>query len=83
MVSTPIGAEGLPFRDGREIRIAERPKDFTQAVVELLKSASLRTSMGRAAREEVVSKHGWDVVVAKMEEILEQEMCSQKRTSVA
>jgi len=83
VVSTPIGAEGLPFRDGREIRIAERPKDFTQAVVELLKSASLRTSMGRAAREEVVSKHGWDVVVAKMEEILEQEMCSQKRTSVA
>ena len=72
VVSTPIGAEGLPFRDGREIRIAERPEDFAQAVVELLNNASLRDLMGRAAREKVVSKQSWEAVVAGLREILAQ-----------
>jgi sugar transferase (PEP-CTERM/EpsH1 system associated) len=70
VVSTPVGAEGLPFRDGREIRIAERPEDFARTVVEILNNASLRNSLGKAAREEVVSKHSWQVVVDRLEEIL-------------
>lgn len=78
VVATPIGAEGLPFRDGREIRIAEQPESFAQVVVELLKNASLRDAIGSAARAEVVRNHGWSMVVARMEEILEQVMCSRR-----
>ena len=83
VVSTPIGAEGLPFRDGREIRIAERPEEFAQAVIKLLGDASLMRSIGEAARQEVVGKYGWDMVVARVEEILEQVTCSGRRTSAA
>jgi len=72
VVSTPIGAEGLPFHDGREIRIAEQPADFARAAVELLNNVALRNSIGATAREEVVGKCSWEAVVAKLEEILEQ-----------
>jgi len=72
VVSTPVGAEGLPFCDGREIRIAEQPEEFAQAVVELLRNASRRNSIGTLALKEVASQYSWDVVVDRLEEILEQ-----------
>jgi polysaccharide biosynthesis protein PslH len=71
VVSTPIGAEGLPFRDGREIRIAEQPEQFARAVIELLNNPSLRNSIARTARDEVVSHHGWETVVGRVEQILD------------
>jgi polysaccharide biosynthesis protein PslH len=72
VVSTTIGAEGLPFRDRHEIRLADKPQEFAQAVAELLSNASLQKSMGAAARETVVSKHGWEAVVDRLEDILKQ-----------
>ena len=72
VVSTPIGAEGLPFQDWREIRIAEQPEQFARAVVDLFKHAALRDSIATEARDAVVRDHGWGTVVAKVEQILEQ-----------
>lgn len=83
VVATPIGAEGLPFRHGCQIRIAEQPEKFAQAVIELLKSPALRDAMGTAAREEVVRNHSWEKVVAKTEEILKRVACSTTHASVA
>lgn len=83
VVSTPIGAEGLPFRDGREIRIAEQPEQFAQAVVELLNNSPLRNSIAAAARDEVVSHHGWEAVVAKVEQILEHVAWQRRQSSAA
>src|SRR5262249_19543560 len=45
VVSTPVGAEGLALQDGREICIAENPERFAKAVVDLVKSGSLRESI--------------------------------------
>jgi len=72
VVSTPIGAEGLPFRDGREIRIAERSADFAQAVLELLGNVLLRKAIGAAARREVVAKCSWEGVTDRLEHVLTQ-----------
>jgi len=71
VVSTPIGAEGLPFQDWREIRIAEEPEQFASAVVDLLNNAALRDSIATEARDAVVRNHSWETVVAKVEQILE------------
>src|SRR5215471_5987689 len=71
VVSTPIGAEGLPFQDWREIRIAQQPEQFARAVVDLLNNAALRDSLATEARDAVVRDHGWETVVAKVEQILE------------
>jgi sugar transferase (PEP-CTERM/EpsH1 system associated) len=83
VVSTPIGAEGLPFQDGRQIRIAEKPEQFAQAVVELLNNVPLRNSLALAARREVVNHHGWETVVARVENILEHVVRQSKHASAA
>jgi sugar transferase (PEP-CTERM/EpsH1 system associated) len=83
VVSTRIGAEGLPFHDGRQIRIAEQPEQFARAVVELLKDAPLRNSIAQSARDEVLNHHGWEPVVARVEDILEHVMRQSKHASAA
>jgi len=83
VVSTPIGAEGLPFHDGRQIRIAEQADQFARAVVELLNNVSLRDSIAQAARDEVVNHHGWEPVVAKVEHILEHVASQSKHACAA
>jgi glycosyltransferase involved in cell wall biosynthesis len=78
VVTTPIGAEGLTFQDGREICIA-RPENFAHAVVELLGDSARRASIGAAARREVAAKYSWDNVAGKFEEILEWVAWSKKQ----
>ena len=83
VVATPVGAEGLPFRDGRELCIAERPADFAQVVLELLRDPLLRISIGAAGRREVVEKHSWESVADTVEEILEHVAWNAKHERAA
>jgi len=72
VVSTRVGAEGLPFSDGREISLADAPENFAQAVAGLLTDASRRSALGKTARETVVRDHSWDSVVEQMEQTLDR-----------
>ena len=72
VVSTPIGAEGLPFQDDKQIRIARHPQDFAQTVVQLLENAPLRDAIANAARKEVAVNHSWEAVLRKVEEVLDR-----------
>jgi sugar transferase (PEP-CTERM/EpsH1 system associated) len=71
VVSTSIGAEGLPVRPGRDIMIADSPDEFALAVVGLLQDHARRGRLGRAARELVVQGHTWDSVGYQLESVLE------------
>lgn len=51
MVSTQLGAEGLEFRDGEEIVLADQPAAFADAVLRLLSSPTDRRRLGQAARK--------------------------------
>lgn len=70
VVSTTVGAEGLPFTDGQEIRIADEPQHFADAVTQLLSHSGLRIQIENTARERVRRHHGWDAVVNELEEVL-------------
>lgn len=72
VVSTPIGAEGLPFLNNREICLAEGPEDFASSVITLLARHDLRNVIGKAARGVVENKHNWENVVDQLEECLNQ-----------
>ena len=72
VVSTRIGAEGLQFRSGRDICLADDPNDFVQTVIGLLRDASIRTRIGLRAREEVVRNCSWESVVDTLEQTLER-----------
>lgn len=70
IVSTTIGAEGLPFTNGRELCIADQPDHFSGTVVTLLRDRSLRSCIAAAARKVVVERHSWDAVVDTLEDTL-------------
>jgi sugar transferase (PEP-CTERM/EpsH1 system associated) len=72
VVSTRLGAEGLPLLPGREILLEDEPEGFALAIGSLLKDAARREAIGIAAREKVVRDHNWEVVALKVEQILKQ-----------
>jgi glycosyltransferase involved in cell wall biosynthesis len=59
VVSTSVGAEGLDFRDGAEIRIADRAEDFADAVSDLLADPDARRRQAAQARSRVEERYGW------------------------
>ncbi len=71
VVSTSIGAEGLPVLSGRDVLIADEPEAFAGAVVGLLQDRVRRDELGRAARQFVAQKYGWDSVAQYFESALE------------
>lgn len=71
VISTSVGAEGLPVRSEQDILIADTPDAFAGAVVRLLADRNLRSEIGRAARELVVQKHSWASVAQHFELTLE------------
>jgi sugar transferase (PEP-CTERM/EpsH1 system associated) len=70
VVSTTIGAEGLPVTDGADVMLADQPQSFARAVVELLRDPSRRAAIAAAARTLVVERYDWSAVAGELEEAL-------------
>jgi sugar transferase (PEP-CTERM/EpsH1 system associated) len=70
VVSTTVGAEGLPVTSGRDIDIADEPSRFAHAVVHLMRDADVRRAMENAARRLVVEKYDWSAVAIDFENAL-------------
>ncbi|MGE3512275.1 MAG: glycosyltransferase [Vicinamibacterales bacterium] len=62
VVSTTVGAEGLPVTHDRDLLLADDPPAFAAAVVQLLRDVPRRRAMEAAARAHVVARHDWAVV---------------------
>jgi sugar transferase (PEP-CTERM/EpsH1 system associated) len=62
VVSTTIGAEGLPVRNGVELLLADEPAAFADAVVLLLTNNSYAVELGKKAAANVRQNHGWQQV---------------------
>ena len=60
VVSTSIGAEGLPARDGENIRLADDARNFADAVSRLLASPDLRRQLGQAGRALFEAEFTWE-----------------------
>jgi glycosyltransferase involved in cell wall biosynthesis len=72
VVSTTIGAEGLPVEHTKNILLADTPADFAARVVELLQQPLARERIGRAARALVESRYSWPAVTDVVEQTLER-----------
>lgn len=64
IVSTSIGAEGLPLEHGRHIWLADEAERFAEAVIHLLQDRVARQQIEAAAREFVESHCSWDRAAA-------------------
>lgn len=62
VISTTIGAEGLPLTDGVELLLADEPDTFADAVVKVLSDSGYASELGQRAAATVRQKHGWEPV---------------------
>ena len=67
VVSTTIGAEGLPVTNGTHVMVADDPASFARAVVVLIRDADRRQQLEVAARALVVEKYDWSAVAGELE----------------
>ena len=70
VVSTTIGAEGLPITHGIHALIADGPQPFADAVLALLRDPRRRASIGNAGRALVVDRFDWSAVAGTLEAAL-------------
>jgi polysaccharide biosynthesis protein PslH len=61
VVSTSLGAEGLPARDGEHLLIADGGADFTNAVSRLLTCKELRDTLGKSGRMLMEKEFTWEI----------------------
>jgi polysaccharide biosynthesis protein PslH len=67
VVSTAVGAEGLPLTPGRHFLRADDPAAFADAVTSLLRDAARRRAIGAAGRRLVEERYSWSKVVDEFE----------------
>jgi len=72
IVSTTLGAEGLPIRDGVDISIADSPEEFSRKVCALLRGAEERGRLGSAARQLVEQHYSWSSVATEFDDVLQR-----------
>jgi glycosyltransferase involved in cell wall biosynthesis len=72
LVSTSIGAEGLEYTDGQNIRIADTPQNFANQCLDLLDHPQDAASIAGAAWQMVESRYTWDKVAETFDGFLEQ-----------
>ena len=67
VVSTAVGAEGLPLAPGRHFLQADEPAAFAEAVTSLLRDSARRRAIGAAGRRLVEERYSWSKVVDEFE----------------
>jgi polysaccharide biosynthesis protein PslH len=66
-VSTSIGAEGLPVRDGEHLLLADGAEAFAQAVTRLLACKELRETLASAGRLLLEKEFTWEKAWGRLE----------------
>ena len=72
VVSTTVGAEGLPVTPGRHLVLADEPAAFARAIVELIRDGERRRRLELEARRLVVERYDWSAVATDFEDALER-----------
>ncbi len=72
VVSTSLGAEGVPAQQRKNIILADRPEEFTQGILDLMTDDTLFERIRTHARKLVEEKYAWEKGVQIMEGVLEK-----------
>ena len=67
VVSTSLGAEGLEVTDGKELLLADTPRDFALQVGRILAEPELARELGAAGRRLVERSYDWTASATKLE----------------
>lgn len=72
VVSTSIGVEGLPVRDGQHVLIADHPMEFARCVLRMLKEEAFAARLGQQAAAYVRREFGWERVALAFAHVCRQ-----------
>jgi glycosyltransferase involved in cell wall biosynthesis len=72
IVSTRVGAEGLPVTDGQNILLADSPEQFASAAIRLLTDERRARAMGSDGSRLVREQGGWERVAGEFAAICER-----------
>jgi len=61
VISTRLGAEGLPYNAGEHLLICDDPGEFAEAVAFLLEAPDARAQLAEAGRRLYETRYTWDV----------------------
>lgn len=70
VISTAIGAEGLDVEHNRNILLADSPKDFASAVIEVLQNKKRRQQLEEAAAA-LAARYDWSVIADDFQRVLQ------------
>jgi sugar transferase (PEP-CTERM/EpsH1 system associated) len=79
VISTTVGAEGLPVESGKDILLADTPNDFAQSVIGLLRDSLLRRRLGTGARSLVQENYSWGRVAESFVRTLQDSIISNRK----
>lgn len=65
IVSTRIGAEGLPLESGKHFMEVDDPQAFADTVIALLRDPARRRALGEAGRKLMVDRYAWQQVATE------------------
>jgi glycosyltransferase involved in cell wall biosynthesis len=83
IVSTTIGAEGLPVKDGTELLLADTARSFAESVVRVLNDKALAEKLGSRAAATVREEFGWEKVAARFGRICEETVSQARKVATA
>lgn len=70
VVSTTVGAEGLPVEPGKHLLIADDPDAFAEACIQLLENQQRRKHLAAEGLSLVSNRFSWDAIAREFEAIL-------------
>jgi glycosyltransferase involved in cell wall biosynthesis len=77
IVSTTLGAEGIPVTNGKDILIADVPTEFADAIVTLIRNKEVAGAIADNCRELVRAKYSVEYLTTEAEEILDYLMSTE------
>jgi len=72
VISTTVGAEGLPVKNREELILADTNESFAQAVIRVLRDQKFASELGQRAARTVRERFGWHQVAEDFARICER-----------
>jgi polysaccharide biosynthesis protein PslH len=76
IVATTVGVDGLPFRDGEDLVVADSDEDFARAVASLLNDGARRGALGTNARLAALD-FDWEAIGNRFRQLIES-VCDER-----
>lgn len=81
VISTTIGAEGIHYRDGKNVIIADNADTFAQAVIRLLREPELAEQLGMCGRQTVETEYAWQRIYGAWDQVFSRKPAATEPTA--